>query len=128
LYQNTVELERKLKEKDYTDLNEIIDDYAQSLNPVLHSIAEYRNSQHSVNQEANKEDNEAELNKELFAKLCDNLSDSLEDNDMEAMAIVEELLALSGLGDNRKKFEKIESLLKNYDFDGALEILNGARK
>jgi two-component system sensor histidine kinase/response regulator len=120
----TKELERKLKEKDYTDLNEIIDDYAQSLNPVLDSIAEYRNSQSSVNQLANIDDDGADLNKELFTKLCDRLTSSLEDNDMEAIAIVEEVLRLSGLGDYRKQFNDIENLVKNYDFDGALDVLN----
>lgn len=124
LHQNTVELERKLKEKDYTDLNEIIDDYAQSLNPVLHAIAEYRNSRHSVNQEAKKEDNEAELNKELFAKLCNSLTALLEDNDPEAIAIVQEVLRLPGLlGENRKQFDEIDNLVKNYNFDGAMDLL-----
>ena len=125
----TKELERKLKEKDYTDLDELIDDYAQSLNPVLHSIAEYRNFQSSVKQHVHEDDNGTELNKELFTKLCDRLAALLEDNDTEAIAIVEEVLKLSGLlGDNRKLFDEIENLVKNYDFDGALDLLNKAKE
>jgi hypothetical protein len=70
-----------------------------------------------------KEDNEAELNKELFAKLCDSLTALLEDNDPEAIAIVEEVLRLPGIGESRKQFRDIENLVKNYDFDGTLNLL-----
>jgi CheY-like chemotaxis protein/HPt (histidine-containing phosphotransfer) domain-containing protein len=119
----TIEFERKLIEKDYTGLNEIIDDYTQSLNLVLHSIAAYKSSQSSVNQEANKDNNGTELNEELFTKLFDRLTASLEENNTEAFVIVEEFLKLSGLGDYRKQFAEIENLVKNYNFDRALEIL-----
>jgi CheY-like chemotaxis protein len=119
----TVELERKLKEKDYNSLNGIIDDYAQSLNPVLHSIAEYKNSQNSLNQEANKDDIGTELNEKLFDKLCSKLTASLEENNTEAFEIIEEFLKLSGLGNSRKQFAEIENLVKNYNFERALEVL-----
>jgi hypothetical protein len=46
----TIELERKLKEKEYTDFIALIDDYGQSLNLVLHDIAAYRKSRSPANQ------------------------------------------------------------------------------
>jgi PAS domain S-box-containing protein len=123
LYTKTVELEQRLKEKEFYDLNELLDNYRLSLEPVLKSIEEFKKTIKTEQQQDDKSA-DAELDEVKFNKLLGELNTLLLDNDGDSIDKMEEILSLPGLGKKLAIIKKIESALDVYDFDEALLYLN----
>lgn len=120
LHMVTKETERKLKEKDYDDLYKVLDDYNESLTPILDTIADYIKLLKADETASQKHDNDDNLDLETLKKLLKECRALLEENDLDAKDKFEELLQLPGIGIYKKNIEQIENALASYDFDEAL--------
>ena len=118
----SVELERKLINNNFSDLNAVLKEYSPSLNLVLDSISDYKKTVEEKEALTQKDSpyDYAVLDIEKFKIFILVLKSLLADSDMDAVSKIEEINQLPGVGKYSEQLSAIGEALNNYDFDEGL--------
>jgi PAS domain S-box-containing protein len=100
------------------DLNDVYAQTEQKLDAVVATIA-------SVSNMAALESKQPELSVDEFAHLIADLRSKLEAYDADADSVLTKITSHELPDEQRSAFGRLQQKLDGYDFDGALEILNG---
>lgn len=119
----SVELERKLINNDFSDLNDVLKEYSLTLDVVLDSISDYKKTvkEKEALKQSDLLDNDAVIDKEKFKPFIVALKSLLADSDMDAVSKIEEINKLPGVRRYGEQLSAISEALNNYDFDEGLK-------
>lgn len=120
LFQTSSKLDDALKEKNI-NLNDVIKVFSDELNAVLEEIDEKIGIEHETVEPAAI--TEGNLDLELLQSETGKLKELIEESDIDAAKVVEHILAMPGIAPFKSDYEKIRTLLRNFDHETALDVI-----
>jgi two-component system, sensor histidine kinase and response regulator len=122
LYTATVELENAVPNKEYKDLNDLIEKVEAALSQVVKSARSLDNLD-DQNQEVEGSEPEVELDIGKITPIITELKELLEGNDLSAEDILSDLKYLVGNNSQTALMEKLRDEINNFKFSDALKTL-----
>lgn len=122
LHQTAALVEAGLKQGNLQPEDRVFAEFDKNLRNTLNEIRLWLSSRQKP--ETSPDDN-APLDEARLNSLLLKLKSLLEESDFECGKTMDEILALPGLGTRKPDLLALETLIKNYEFDEAVEMVNG---